>query len=140
MSDLLGAAPYMPPEHAHRSTLWRLARAGFRPWQPFVAAVLAVVIVAMAYGATPRPICEVLLTMPLVLYGPTLFLLAVWHGHGRERRSRPSGATVTTFPRLAAHREAARTGDWQAFAARRDLDPVTRDLDEGVGARRGRAS
>jgi hypothetical protein len=75
--------------------------------------------------------------MPLVLYGPTLFLLAVGHGRVRERRS---GATATTFPSLAAYREAARTGDWEAFAARGDLDPVTRDLDEGVGARRGQAS
>lgn len=37
------------------------------------------------------------------------------------------GATMTTFPAIAAYRELARTGDVEAFAAK-DLRPVTRPL------------
>lgn len=45
----------------------------------------------------------------------------------------------TTFPRIGAYREAARTGNWLTFSAR-DLSPVTRlarDVDDAE-ARRGR--
>lgn len=54
-------------------------------------------------------------------------------------RDAQATGVVTTFPRIAAYREAARTGDWLTFSAR-DLRPVTRlarDVD-GAEARRGR--
>ncbi len=53
-------------------------------------------------------------------------------------RDAKATGVVTTFPAITAYREAARTGDWAAFAAK-DLRPVTllaRDVDDAE-ARRG---
>lgn len=82
--------------------------------------------------------------------GAVVFVRAKCLDCGRAWAEATATATATTFPRLAAYRELARTGDVEAFAAK-DLRPVTRfvrappedafeiDVESGEEPRRGRA-
>ncbi len=154
MSPYRHPAPRLPDPRPKRSTLRRLARVGDRSCRLYLPFTFRWRRVPRKVGA--HALCAALYSPPAALVNawpawamwPLLFAIgfALWAvvdvvmGYLRLRRVRratrawASGPTVTTFPALAAYREAARTGDWAAFAAK-DLRPVTvhlRGLDDRV--------